>query len=92
MANETIPIKDYDQLAQLLHVVVGILVVFVVVMMGGSLGIGFVLAATAAAVKEFWWDEMYEPEIIRGNSIEDFLMYVVGALVGAATIMLRLRW
>jgi hypothetical protein len=40
--------------------------------------LGILIFTVAAAVKEFWYDYRYENRYVRGSSLLDFTMYVVG--------------
>lgn len=40
-----------------------------------------------AGVKEFWYDEKYEDPTVRGSSLEDFLFYMLGLLVGLSVCL-----
>lgn len=41
-----------------------------------------ILGVIAAAIKEFWYDEVYEDAATRGSSLLDFSMYALGMTLG----------
>jgi len=76
--------RDYDSVAQNAHMLFGALMVFLPTYIFGpdALWYGMALFFAFAMVKEFWYDEKYETEEVRGSSIKDFIFYMIGAILG----------
>ena len=75
-----VDVTTFDQVSQISHVIGGMLVVLgPIALFGpryrGHWAVAFIILA---ALKEFWFDEIYEPANVRGSSAEDFLFYTLG--------------
>jgi hypothetical protein len=77
--------KQYNQLAQLNHVLAGTTWIWGTALFFGEHWLFLYAGVFAAAIKEFWYDERYESPEIRGSSFQDFIFYCVG-LFGAVWI------
>lgn len=95
MANSpTVPVKLFNQVAQLGHFAAGLAWMFgwVVLLESQEVNGWALLGGIAlAAVKEFYWDQHYEDEVVRGSNLEDFTFYCVGFAVASIVILVS-RW
>jgi len=85
--------KQFDTLAQINHVLAGLLVPTLAVAYCPVHNVPFYMAgafALYAAVKEFWYDQNYETPEVRGSNLRDFLFYLLGdALAIVAYLALK---
>jgi hypothetical protein len=84
--------KTFNQVAQAGHFAGGSAIVLAVVVVthehAWAVLWGFLLVAALAGFKEFWWDEHYETAEVRGNGLEDFTFYMIGASAAALVAIL----
>lgn len=78
----------FNQVSQLAHIAGGLAVVFgSVVLFGTPMRAvewwAFGVVAALAAVKEFWFDQRYETDVVRGSNLEDWSFYLLGAGIAA---------
>ena len=80
---DVIPYALADSWSQNFHVCGGISAVLVACMFGtyGVL-VGYGILLVFAAIKEFWYDFNYETALVRGSSLEDFMHYELGGVLG----------
>jgi hypothetical protein len=45
-----------------------------------------------AGIKEFWYDVRYESKAVRGSSLEDFLFYLFGMVIGIAIVLGKIHF
>lgn len=66
------------------HIMAGFIAVSKAKQYGGHKGLYIAtgIGVTAAALKEFWYDENYEDIATRGSSFLDFSMYMTGIVLG----------
>jgi hypothetical protein len=93
MADATVPVKTFNQVAQAGHFAGGLAWVSSwLVLLGQGALVWVLLAGVAlAAGKEFWYDAKYEDEVVRGSSLEDFAFYCIGFVTGVFVYGLS-RW
>jgi ABC-type dipeptide/oligopeptide/nickel transport system permease component len=70
--------------AQIAHALAGYAAVLTLVLLGvpHAVVVACVIVTLYALVKEFWWDYKYEDAVTRGSSLEDFVFYIVGLILG----------
>ncbi len=82
---------QFDTQAQISHFGWGLAVVFAAKVLLDRPGWIALAWIAFAAVKEFWWDERFQPVDIRGSGLEDFLFQSAGAVVALAAIRIK-QW
>lgn len=90
----TVPVKVFNQVAQLGHFAGGMAWMFgwVVLLESQEVNTLALLGGVClAALKEFWYDQHYEDEVVRGSNMEDFAFYCVGFGVASMVILIS-RW
>jgi hypothetical protein len=70
--------------AQIAHTLAGYAAIVTLILLGvpHAVVIASVSVTLYALVKEFWWDYKYEDAVTRGSSVEDFVFYIVGLILG----------
>ena len=82
--------KTFNQVAQAGHFAGGAAIVLAVqvILKRPEAGLyGFLIVTVLAAIKEFWYDRYYETAEVRGSSLEDFLLYLIGATLAAGVCL-----
>lgn len=90
---DVVPVKVFNQVSQLAHVAGGLAAVWGSIVLFGQSSIWIAMVSTAAvtAVKEFWYDQHYETEVVRGSNLEDWTFYQVGS-VSAMLLTFGVQW
>jgi hypothetical protein len=85
--------KQFDFLSQLNHILFGMVVIWGKIALHGPGHIWWVAGGIVmyAALKEFWYDHVYEDPETRGSDLRDFLYYVLGTAVALGGYYL-LHW
>jgi hypothetical protein len=85
--------KTFDRVAQISHVLGGLLVILGPKALWPNVKLLWVpcivLWMIYAALKEFVWDEYHESPEVRGSSKKDFAFQVGGALLGLGLLVVR---
>ena len=74
--------KTFDRVAQSAHFFSGVCFGFFPSYFGIGLWPTIFFWLVCFAMKEFWYDEKYEPPAVRGSSLKDFLVQTLGLAVG----------
>lgn len=88
MSNGITP-KLFNQVAQLGHFAGGLATIFGSKVLFGATWWALAGLAGVAALKEFWFDYKYESTEVRGSSLLDFSMYIVGGLVALGLELIK---
>ncbi len=85
---DTMNWKLFNAISQMSHWLGGAFAVLAGYTLFGLKGMWLSVGAVfiGAAVKEFWFDYKYESTEVRGSSLEDFLFYILGLVIGAGII------
>ena len=84
---EYVDAATFNQVAQLAHFAGGLAAVWGSIVLFGPSAMWIAVACVAGitALKEFWYDQHFETEVVRGSNLEDWAFYQLGSSVAGVS-------